>query len=247
VNSRFRTVGVLIAIVGVLAVLGGGYAYLRVQQGADALQGFSDAQGVELSYRDGVLIDRGTPEGAEAIKTLLVDGWKWPAVESELDPDDPLVDTGTEYMYQMATIAYHTLHGEQQVTLDERVEFDGDGDDAVAADAPVYTPETLPQGDAYVGIVRQDAIFEPGTYTVPVAERYWTGFNRLHPLDGPARERAWSGTVHGLFAELGVGATTASTLQLAQAVSFIAMAFGAAFIVIGLGLAWAAGGKKVTA
>ena len=49
------------------------------------------------------------------------------------------------------------------------------------------------------------------------------------------------------FAELGVGATTASSLQLANAVAFIAMAFGAAFIVSGLGLAWAAGGKKTAA
>ena len=56
----------------------------------------------------------------------------------------------------------------------------------------------------------------PGVYQVPVADRYWTGFNRMHPLDGPAREQAWNGTVHGLFAELGVGATTHSSLQLAH-------------------------------
>ena len=51
-----------------------------------------------------------------------------PSSMSELNPDDPLVNTATEYMYQMATIAYHTLHGEQNVVLTETVEWDGDGD-----------------------------------------------------------------------------------------------------------------------
>ena len=46
-------------------------------------------------------------------------------MKSDLDPNDPLVNTATEYMYQMATIAYHTLHGTQTVTLDEAVEYDG--------------------------------------------------------------------------------------------------------------------------
>ena len=36
------------------------------------------------------------------------------------------VATATEYMYQMATIAYHTLHGTQTVTLDEAVEYNGE-------------------------------------------------------------------------------------------------------------------------
>jgi hypothetical protein len=149
-----------------------------------------------------------------------------------------VTNTGTEYMYQMATIAYHTLHGEQAVTLDTPVAYDGDGDDAVAPTAPSYTPETLPQGADYLAILRSDANFAPGTYTVPVAERYWTGFNRTHPLDGPAREQAWNGTVHGLFAELGVGATTAAALQMGEALAFIAIAFGVLFIITGLGLLW---------
>jgi hypothetical protein len=31
--------------------------------------------------------------------------------KGELNPNDPLVNTASEYMYQMATISYHTLHG----------------------------------------------------------------------------------------------------------------------------------------
>ena len=49
-------------------------------------------------------------------QSLLEDDWGFPIVESDLDPNDPLVNSATEYMYQMATISYHTLHGTQTVT-----------------------------------------------------------------------------------------------------------------------------------
>jgi YD repeat-containing protein len=245
-ERRLQILGAVIAVFGIIAIAGGAYGYTRYQAGADALQGFSDAQGVRLTYNDqGQLIDRGTTEQADAILALLRDEWKWPVVAADLNPNDPLVDTGTEYMYQMATIAYHTLHGEQEVTLAQQVAFDGDGDGTVAADAAVYTPATLPQGEEYVATIRQDAVFEPGTYTVPIAERYWSGFNRLHPLDGQAREAAWTGTVHGLFAQLGVGATTASSLELAQALTLMLAGFGILFLITGLGLVWVGAAARV--
>ena len=83
-----------------------------------------------------------------------------------------------------------------------------------------------------------------GTYTVPTDGRYYTQFNRLHPLDGPARDAAWSGLVHGLFAELGVGATSFSALQMGQALALIAAAFGITFLITGLGLVWVGMAKK---
>lgn len=59
-------------IVGLVTLGAAGYAYLRVQDGSTALQGFSDAQNVSLAYNaDGELIDRGSTEGAQAILTLL--------------------------------------------------------------------------------------------------------------------------------------------------------------------------------
>ena len=249
-ERRLRILGATLAVIGVIAVAGGAYGYTRVQGGANALQGFSEAQNVTLSYNeDGQLVDRGSPEGAAAILALLANDWRWPVNQGELDPNDPLVDTGTEYMYQMATIAYHTLHGSQNVTLTERTEWDGDGVEGIAADATVYSPATLPEGvwDPAVEGMDADAIFEPGTYIVPVNGRYWTNFNRTHPLDGKARELAWSGTVHGLFAELGVGATTASSLEMGLAIAAMLAAFGAVFIIAGGGLVWAAWPVKVKA
>jgi len=237
--SRLRITGVALLIVGVISLVAGGYAYLRVQDGSDALKGFSNAQNVALSYNDeGQLADRGTVEGAAAIMALLRDDWKWPIEQGDLNPDDPVTNTATEYMYQMATIAYHTLTGTQTVVLTEPVEWDGDGDDSTEG-APVVNP-----GEWDPATAGQDALFQPGVYEVPVAGRYYTQFSRSHPLDGPARELAWSGLVHGLFAELGVGATTASSLQLGLGVAAGAAAVGLAFIILGAGLIWAGMAKK---
>ena len=247
-ESRLKILGAIVAIIGVIAILGGGYGYTQVQQGADALKGFSVAQNVTLSYNDqGQLVDRGSTEEAAAILSLLKDTWKWPVAQGDLNPKDPVTNTGTEYMYQMATIAHHTLTGTTTVTLPEAVPYDGTGDKVVDPTAPTITPETLPQDAAYLDLLNQDANYAAGTYTVPTLERYWTSFNRSHPLDGKAREAAWSGTVHGLFAELGVGATSYSALQMGQAMALIAMAFGVTFVITGLGLVWVGAAKKGTA
>ncbi|HSL73732.1 MAG TPA: hypothetical protein VK853_04670 [Ilumatobacteraceae bacterium] len=215
-RKRLSILGIVLAVVGLGFVAGGGYAYLRIQDGYDSLQAFSEAQNVTLSYDEsGQLLDRGQPEGAQAILSLLRDDWQYPVVESDLDPNDPLVNTATEYMYQMATIIHHVVDGTVQVTLDETVEYNGE-------------------------------TFEAGTYDVAVDGRYWTGFDRMHPLEGPARELAWTGTVHGLVGELGVGTVTHSTLQMGLGLSVLLGGLGVTFMLIGFGLAWAARAKQET-
>ena len=74
--------------------------------------------------------------------------------------------------------------------------------------------------------------------------RYWTGFNRAHPIEGPARETAWSGTAHGLFAELSTGAVTHSMLQMGLGLSGAFAGIGLTAILAGLGLVWAAAGER---
>lgn len=206
---RLRIIGVVLSLFGLGFLTAGGVAYAMTQDGFDSLQAFSEAQGVELSYNeDGQLVDRGTTEGAEAIMTLLTEEWGYPVVESDLDPADPLVNTASEYMFQMATIGYHVLHGTQTVTLAEDVEYDGQ-------------------------------VFAAGTYDFEVDGRYWTDFDRRHPIEGPARGQAWSGTAHGLFGELGVGTVTYSTLQLALALAGLFAGVGITMLVAGIGLFWA--------
>jgi hypothetical protein len=213
-TKRLRIIGVLLAVVGLGFLVGSGVAYAKVQDGYDSLQAFSSAQNVQLTYNeDGQLTDRGETEGAEAIMALLAEDWQYPVVESDLDPADPLVNTASEYMYQMATIAYHTLHGTQTVVLAEDVEYDGE-------------------------------LYEAGTYEFDVDGKYWTDFDREHPIEGIAREQAWTGTAHGLIGELGVGTVTHSTLQLGLAFSGLLAGLGLTFVLAGLGLVWVGRAKN---
>jgi len=213
---RFRTLGIILMVVGLVFLAVAGVAFTKVQDGYDSLQAFSEAQNVTLSYNDdGQLVDRGTVEGAEAIMTLLTEDWGYTPVMSDLDPNDPLVNTATEYMFQMATIGYHTLHGTQTIEL---------------AEDTVYNGET----------------FAAGTYDFDVDGRYWTDFDRRHPIEGPARAQAWTGTAHGLFAELGVGTVTHSALQLGLAIAGAFAALGLTAMFAGGGLFWASRGKPET-
>jgi len=214
--ARFKVVGLALVVAGLLFVGVGGYTYVKTQEGATALQAFSAAQNVKLSYNDqGQLTDRGETTGAEAIMGLLTNDWGYAVNAAELNPSDPVVNTASEYMYQMATIAYHTLNGTQTVVLTEPAEFDG-------------------------------KTFAAGSYEVPVAGRYWSQFNRQNPLDAKVREQAWTGTAHALIAELGVGSVTASTLQVGLGIAGIAAALGATLMLLGVGVIWAARPVLVT-
>jgi hypothetical protein len=212
-KKRLQALGLFLVVIGLGFLVAGGVAYAKTQDGYDSLQAFSEAQNVTLTYNeDGQLTDRGTTESAEAIMTLLRDEWQYPVVESDLDPNDPLVNTGTEYMYQMATVAYHTLHGTQTVVLDEPVEYNGQ-------------------------------TYQPGTYEFEVDGRYWTDFDREHPIEGPAREQAWSGTAHALVGELGVGTVTHTTLQIGLTIAGLLAGIGATMALVGLGLVWVGRGR----
>lgn len=207
-TSRLKKVGIVLTVIGVVFLIAAGVAYLKVQDGYTSLDQFSTAQNVTLSYNeDGDLIDRGTTEGAEAIMSLLTDDWGFKVNGGDLDPNDPVVNTASEFMFQMATIGYHTLHGTQTIGLTEDVEYNGE-------------------------------LFTAGTYEFAVDGRYWTDFDRSHPLEGPARSQAWSGTVHGLFGQLGVGTVTHSVLQIGLAIAATFAAIGSMAIITGLGLIW---------
>jgi hypothetical protein len=218
--------GAFLLIVGVGFFVGAGAAYTKVQDGYGSLQSFSEAQNVELSYNDdGDLTDRGTVEGAQAIRSLLADDWGFPIVDSDLDPNNPLVNSATEYMFQMATIAFHTLNGTRTVELTSSALTDSDGVIASEFDCngtSVAVPDPFP--------------VEGVTCDFEVNGRYWTGFDRTDPVQGVARDMAWSGTAHALVAELGVGAATHSTLQLALGVAALLAGLGVVFSIMGIAL-----------
>ena len=209
--ARFKIVGIGLVIAGIAFMGVGGYTYYKTNEGAKSLTAFSAAQNVKLAYNDqGQLTDRGTVEGAAPILALLKDDWGYTVDPSELNPNDPVVNTASEYMVEMATIAHHTLDGTQTVVLPE---------DVTADDGTVY---------------------KAGSYDVPVAGRYWSAFDRTNPIDAKVREQAWTGTAHALIAELGVGSVTASTLQVGYGIAALAAALGATLLLTGLGIVWAA-------
>jgi hypothetical protein len=219
-NGRLKILGVALAVFGLAFLVGGGYAYYKTNQGAQALQAFSAAQNVKLTYNEaGQLTSGGTTEDADKIMGLLTNDWGYTHDKSELNPNDPLVNTASEYMFQMATISYHTLHGATTVTFPEDVIKDG------------------------------AVIQKAGTYDFVNDGKYWTGFNRADPIQGAAREKIWTGTALALIGQLGVGSVTASTLQIGLGVASIMAALGGVLFLFGLGLVWAAsaGTEKVKA
>ena len=220
--------GIFMIVVGIGYFIGAIVAYGKVQGGYDSLQAFSEQQNVQLSYdEDGNLIDRGTVEGAEAIMSLLEDDWNFPVVDADMDPDDPLVNTASEYMFQMATISYHVLNGTQTVTLTEE---DLTGEDGTVATEYTCNDETIAVPDPFPA--------EGVTCEFEVGGRYWTGFDRMDPVQGQARDMAWSGTAHALVAELGVGAATHSTLMLALGVAALLAGLGVVCTVMGIAFIW---------
>jgi len=92
----------------------------------------------------------------------------------------------------------------------------------------------LPEDVEYNG-----QLYKAGTYEFPVDGRYWTGFDRENPIEGPAREMAWTGTAHALIANLGVGTITGQMLQLGLAMAGLFAGVGATVILTGGGLIWA--------
>jgi hypothetical protein len=208
--SRLRGLGFVLALIGLVFVAAGAFAFIKTQEGYKSLNAFSAAQDVQLTYNDkGQLADSGgDTEEAQGIMALLTMDWGYPVATSELDPKDPTVNTASEYMYQMATIAYHTLHSTVTVVLTEPVEYKG-------------------------------KTYAAGSYDVPIGGRYFSQLDRSDPLEGPARTQAWSATPHALIAELGVGTATASALQLALALSALIGGIGGTLILMGGGLVWA--------
>lgn len=223
--------GIFLIICGIGYFVGAGVAYSKTQDGYGSLEAFSAAQNVELSYNeDGQLIDRGETAIADEIMSLLKDDWAFPVVMGAggIDSNDPVVNNASEYMFQMATISFHILNGSQNVTLS--------ADDIAAA----IESEKLDADGTYNGNVEayQGQVLEPGTFEVPVNGRYWTSFDRTDLLDGPAREKAWSGTAHALVAELGVGAATHSALQLALGIAALLAGLGVVTTAMGIAFLW---------
>ena len=119
-TQRLRLVGIMLMVFGLVFFIGSAVAFSMYSDGKHSLQSFSEIQNVELSYNDqGQLVDRGDPAEGQAIMDMLENEWGYPVSDREMDPSDPLVNTASEYMFQMATITSHVIHGTTPITLTE--------------------------------------------------------------------------------------------------------------------------------
>ena len=118
-NGRLKILGAFLVVAGLTFMSVGAYTLFQTKAGADSLQAYSQAENVNLTYNaDGHLADRtGSTEESTKIMAMLTDEWKFPVVASDFNPNDTLVNTASEYMYQMATVSYHTLHATVTVIL----------------------------------------------------------------------------------------------------------------------------------
>ena len=118
-TSRLRGLGIVIVVIGFVFVAAGAFAFMKTQEGNKSLAAFSAAQGVELSYsEDGTLAWR-EPRSGRRHHVAPDQRLGLPRRPGDLNPNDPLVNTASEYMYQMATVAYHTLNSTQTVVITE--------------------------------------------------------------------------------------------------------------------------------
>jgi hypothetical protein len=216
-NGRLKKLGIMLTLFGLAFVAAGGYAFIRTQAGATSLAAFSAAQDVRLTYNEqGQLTDHGDAAGGAAILSLLENDWGYKVDSGELNPNDPVVNTASESLVEMATIAHHTLDSTVKVTLTAPADYKGKH-------------------------------YEPGTYDVAVDGRYYSQFDRNDPLAGPARTTAWSPLALSLIGQLGVGAATASTLQMGLGLAGLFAGLGGVLIFAGLGLVWAVRPETVKA
>jgi hypothetical protein len=213
--GRMRGLGIVLTLMGIVFIAGGAFAIAKTYEGYQSLNALSAAQNVKLAYNDqGQLVDRGDTAEAQSILSLLRDDWKYPVNTGDLNPNDPVVNTATEFMYQMATISHHILSGTQTVVLPA---------DVTAADGTV---------------------FKAGTYEFNVDGRYFSQFDRTNPIEGKARDQAWSASGLALISNLGVGTATATALQLGIGIAGLFAGIGIFALVAGLGLVWVAQALK---
>lgn len=213
---RVRIVGIALVVAG-LAVAGAGFFYglPQANDGLAAAQAMYEDEGVKLTYNEaGQLTDRGTPESAQNILALLEQEWKYPVKHSNLDPNDPLVNTRDELMFQYATIIYHVKHSVVPVQL-------------TAADVPI----------TYHGVTYT----QPGTYNITV-EKYFAELDRNNPVEKQLRD-SWSALALALTGSLAGAHANQAAGELAAATSMGIGAMGLVFTLAGAGTVWVSYGR----
>lgn len=203
--------GLVLVIGGIIGISMGGYLFLKADEGLASLEAVYGAQGRYMSYDD---------DGNFLDRGTAEGGAKILGLLEE------------DYGYPLN---YANLDPEDTLvnTPDElMVQY------AIITYHTLHGTQTVVLDEAveYEGVV-----YEAGTYEVPVDGKYYSDFDRRHPLEGPARTMAWSPLALALNAQLIGGVNSDLQAGMAHFLSWSVFAgFGAMFVITG-GLVFAGG------
>ncbi len=197
--------GLVLVVGGIVGMALGGFLYLKANEGLTALGAVYEAQGITLSY----------------------------------DADGNFIDRGSK---ESGDAILSLLENDWSYPLN-RGNLDPN-------DPLVNTPDELMVQNALItyhvlhgtqtvtleeDVEYQGTVYEAGTYEVPGEGRYFTDYDRMHPLEGPARDQAWSPLAFGLLAQLAGGVNADYQAGLAHFMSWsIFVGLGFMFTVAGV-------------
>lgn len=211
---KLKIVGVLFALAGVGFLAAGPFIALKAQAGLASLEAVYKAQNVTMTY----------------------------------DDNGTFTDRGT---VEGGSAILHLLTDTWQFPLNMR--------NLDPADPLVNTPDELMVQYARITyhtlhstvnvtldkeVEYQDQVFATGTYAFDVDGRYWLDFDRMHPIEGVARDSAWTGATHGTLANLAAGTVTHNFALFVLGFGVFVTALGALFLLVGI-LFFLAGRKEL--
>lgn len=203
--------GLVLIIGGIIGISMGAYLYIAADAGLESLDAVYATQGRYMTYDD---------EGNFTDRGTAEAG---AAILSLLEDD-----------YQFAL---------NRANLDPEDTLVNTPDELMVQYA-IITYHTLHGTQTVVldeSVEYQGVTYEAGTYEVEVDGRYYSDFDRRHPLEGPARTMAWSPLALSLNAQLIGGVNSDLQAGMAHFIAWSVFAgFGAMFVVTG-GLVFAGG------
>lgn len=203
--------GLVLVMGGIVGISMGAYLFIMADAGLGSLEAVYEVQGRYMSYDD---------EGNFTDRGTAEAGAKILALLEE------------DYAYPLN---YANLDPEDPLV---------NTPDELMVQYGIITYHTLHGTQTVVldeAVEYQGVTYEAGTYEVEVDGKYYSDFDRRHPLEGPARTMAWSPLALSLNAQLIGGVNTDLQAGLAHFLSWSVFAgFGAMFVVTG-GLVFAGG------
>lgn len=202
--KKLKTVGILFTLAGIGIILVGGFISMKAKSGIDSLNAVYEAQKVMVSYDDA---------------GNFIDGGA--------------VETGNEILSLLKNDWQFPLN---RKNLDPNDPLVNTPDELMLQYARIsyhilHGTQTIELDET---VEYEGVLFPAGTYEFDVGGRYWQDFDRSHPLEGPAREKAWTGTAHGLLANLATGTATHNFALFVLYFGYMAIGLGLIFLVSGL-------------